>query len=272
VIGLIVALSVAEGAVGRAAPDVPSCSVAAQELWDKLALSAMAMEPEGARKSVYERATEASRRCPTDERLAYLRLRAAELGAGSLMSHDANEAEHRRLARELAAQFPRSVRIATIAARYEGTVDLARKAVALDASYPPAQVALASALLADGDPVAAQRAIERVTDLATTDDGFAVLARIQWAQGDLAGATEMAKRQLRGRDPVGLEPGGGTARGMYRAHEVLGLAYLKQAQLELAAPHLIAAEPESKRVQELLRTATPALRRAVARARRAQHP
>jgi tetratricopeptide (TPR) repeat protein len=248
------------------------CAALAQELREALAASVMAMEPEGARRAVYDRATEAAGRCPADERLAYLRLRAVELGAEAPLDdhdNDAKRAAPTKLARELTRQFPRSAAIATVAARCEGTVEAARKAVALDAAYPPAQVALAAALLDAGDAAAARTVIDAVKELGGLDDGYAVLARIEWAQGDSAGAMAAANKELKGRQAFGLEPGGGDLRGLAEAHEVLGRAYIQRRQLDRAAPHLLAAESLSQRVQALLASADPALARAVAKARRA---
>jgi hypothetical protein len=106
--------------------------------------------------------------------------------------------------------------------------------------------------------------------LARIDDGFTVLAQVKWARGDAAGAIDAANRELKGRDAVRVEPGGGDVRAIGAAHEILGLAYLKRGQPTQAAPHLIEAEAGSQRVQETVRNAGPALRKAIARCKRRQ--
>jgi predicted Zn-dependent protease len=177
------------------------------------------------------------------------------------------------MADELAATFPKSARIAVVRARLEGKVELARKAVSLDPSYDPAQVALASTLLAAGEVAAARAAIERVKDLRGLDDGYAVLARVKWAEGDVAGAKEAATQELTGgRRAHAIEPGGAPAAALAQAHEVLGLFHLKAHEQEKAVPHLLEAEPYSKQVQQLLKTPDPDLRKALARRKRPKMP
>lgn len=255
--------------MAQASGTTASCDVVASSLSDELTASSMAMEPEGRRQAIYDRATEAATRCVDSEAVAYVRLRAAELGTERVARDDARVKAFRSLAQNLSKQFPASARIATICARSEGSVDRARHAVAIDPGYAPAQVALANALVDAGDVPGAKKAIEGLKNLAKVDDGFAVLARVRLADGDIKGAIEAASKELKGRDAIGLEPGDGDGHAVAKAHEVLGLAYVKQGKPDKAAPHLVLAEETSAAARDAIRDATPALRKAIAKARTA---
>ena len=244
----------------------PPCDVVARSLWKDLAACSMAMEPEGRRHAIFDQATEASLRCRDDEQLAYVRLRAAELGADATANDQAAWQAFQRLTVDLSKQFPKSARIATIAARAERTVDRAHQAVMLDPSYAPAQVALVRALLGAGKSDEARNVIDGVKKLGALDDGFTALALVKWAQGDVKGTVEAANKELKGRDAFGVEPGEGDLRAIAEAHEVLGLAYVKLAKWDKAAPHLVAARSTSKAAEDIISNATPALRKAIARA------
>jgi tetratricopeptide (TPR) repeat protein len=241
------------------------CSSAESQLWHELTVSEVSMNAESARLRIHERAAETLERCPDSERLAYVSLRAAELGP----AQEEPDSGLVAFARELCGRFPRSARIATVRARLERSVDSARKAVTIDPTYPPAQVALANALLAAGDVAGARLALDGIKELAAVENGYAVLASVKWAQGDATGAIQAANRQL-ARSPslTPSEPGSDAATARTRAHEILGLSYLKLNQPDRAAPHLLEAEPHSKQVHALLQRADPALRRALARYRR----
>ena len=252
-----------------------SCAEIERDLWQELSQLFLVMEPEGSRRSISDRAAEAGAgRCRDSETLAYIRVRVTELGTQAPLARAGDRQAHVQLARALALAFPRSARIATVRARAGGTVEDARRAVGLDPSYRPAQVALASALLNAGDAAAADSVMRGVSGLgglkalASLEDGFSILARIRWARGDVAGAIDAANRQLTGRDLLGVEPGTGDRDAIVAAHEVLALAYLKRGQPLRAAPHLIEAEPGSPRVQEIIQQAGPELQQAIARARR----
>ncbi len=194
-----------------------------------------------------------------NESLAYVRLRSAELATERLATDDARVKADRALAQQLSKDFPASARIATVWARYDRSVDRARQAVAIDPRYAPARVALANALVDAGDVIEAKRVIEAVKNLANLDDGFTVLARVRWAEGNAKGAIEAASKELKGRDAIGVEPGDGDVRAIAKAHEVLGLAYVKQGKPDKAAPHLVAAEETSTAVRDVIRDAPPAL-------------
>lgn len=253
--------------MAQASDGMPSCAVVARSLSKDLVASSMAMEPEGRRQAIYDQATEATSRCQDDEPLAYVRLRSAELAVGPMATDEIRKQTFMKLAQDLSKQFPKSVRIVTIAARSDGSVDGARRAVALDPNYAPAQVALAVALLDAGNTVEARTTIDGVKNLVALDDGFTALARVKWAQGDTKGAIAAANKELKGRAAFGVEPGAGDTQAIVRAHEVLGLAYVKIGKFDQAAPHLLAAQPISKAVQDVMNGAPPPLRRAIATAR-----
>jgi hypothetical protein len=244
-----------------------SCATLGNEVWNRLTTAAASMEPENAREAVYEEATQDATTCPDHEKIAYVRLRTLELGVGDIRLMGTRI----ELGRSLSRAFPRSAAIATVRARLEGSTSLARQAASLDPSYAPAQVTLATRLLADRDPAGARRALDAVRDLAVVDDGYTVLARLRWSQGDVDGAIQAARREL-GERPLGVEPGGGPPEqaAIDQAHEILGLAYLRKGALDKAAPHLLLAKQAGlEDARKAVAGADRALRRALLRARRA---
>src|SRR4051812_16662206 len=247
----MVSASIALGLVLVQAADKPlPCAQIETNLRRELSVTAMQMEPEASRLRIRRDSVEASRGCPDSDEIAYLGLRARELVPG-----DADpDLAFRKYIQEVAARFSCSVKIATVRARQEKTVDAARRAVAIDPAYAPAQVALARALLAANDAAGAAAAIGGVKDLCHLDDGYAVLARVKWARGDVAGAIDAAQKEISGgrRSPT-IEPVSQSAIPMAEAHEVLGLAYLEQNQPDRAVPHLREAAWASPKVKELLR-------------------
>jgi hypothetical protein len=231
-------------------------------LWSGLLSSGMQMEPVGTRREIAREASDGLAKCPESEQIAYVALRATELLRGE------PGPEWGRFVAELATRFPRSARIATVKARQDHTVESARRAVAADRNYLPARVALAHALLAAGDTEGARAALEGAVGLKGDDDAEAVLARVRWAQGDVAGAEQLARGVLQTRPWKEGEPGATRARASSQAHEVLGLAYLKKGQPDKAAPHLLAVDGPSKEARVVLDRPDPALKKALARARR----
>src|SRR6266404_2796641 len=153
----------------------------------------MAMEPESNIGAIYDWATAAKDRCASDERIAYFRLRALELGAGNTVGRQplSTLEQWRALARAMTLQFPNSVRIATIQARASGSVEDARRAIAIDPSYAPAQVALASALVAT-DSAGAVARLSTLKQLGSVSDGYTVLACARFSLHDFEGAAKAA--------------------------------------------------------------------------------
>ena len=264
---LAIAVLLAAGGPARTDGGPGDCESTSQELSKRLANTVIAMEPEGDYHHIRQQASEALATCRQSEALSYLLLRADELANDAEPPDSEAAAERRRSMLSLAAAFPKSVRIATIRARLEGTVEAARRATLIDQSYPPAQVALAAALLAAGDRDAALKVLEAVSDLGMTDDGFAVLAQVRLARGDLGGAIDAGKREMKGRALIRIEPGGRDRTPTIAANEALGLALAAQGRVREAAPYLLAAERHSSRVRELLKSPGPKLREALARAR-----
>jgi hypothetical protein len=265
VANLIVGIALMSAWAATAEP----CDELSAQLQSRLEITKLAMEPESALAAIYQRATEARVRCAANESLAYLRLRAAELGRGASVGREPSFArdEWHAMAHELSARFPASVRIATVQARASGTVADARRAVALQASYAPAQVALASAL-STVDPNEAAACLAGVKNLGVVSDGYTVLARVRFARHDLNGAIEAARRALRGREVDLIEPDGRGPRPVSGAHEILGLAYLEKGAFHKAAQHLRLASADSEKARTILADPPPRLRQALPPARR----
>jgi len=238
------------------------CDDLTKTLDDELNRTSIAMEPESGLASIYDQATRATESCPDSEELAYLRLRAAELGRGAPVGRQTPPAseEWRKLAPVLLAKFPRSVKIATVQARASGTVSDARHALALDRTYLPARVALAAALLSSS-PAEAATYLAPEHDLATVSDGYTVLARTRWALGDSAGATEAAKLALHARAFHLIEPDARDPRPVAGAHEVLGQVLLAKCRFREAATHLKLAATDSSLARNILANPPPGLQK-----------
>lgn len=245
------------------------CDELAGQLQTRLEMTKMVMEPEGALGAIYTRATEASSRCADNEALAYLRLRAAELGRGAIVGHEPDSArnEWRTLARELTAKFPNSVRIATISARASGAVADAKRAVDLQASYAPAVVALAAALVAT-DPQQAATSLAGAKNLAVVSDGYTVLARVRLALRDLDGATKAANLALHGRDMNLIEPDARDPRPLAGAHETLAMVFLEKRDFKKAAKHLELASADSEKARAILENPPPGLKKVLPKSER----
>jgi hypothetical protein len=256
-------------AVAAASAGGTDCEKSERYFVDQLSLLPVAMEPSGARRAIATGAAEAAGRCLGSEGLAYVRVRAAELDVDStrIDDGDAKRALASRLATDVLGRFPKSARIATVRARLVGTVEAARGAVAIDAGYVPAKVALASAL-EESDATAAQEILGKTGELALVDDGFAVLARVRWRLGDANGAAAAARKQLTGRKAIRIEPGGGDTRANAAAQTILAQTLAKKGQTDKAARLLIDAEPYSSAAHGLMESADPTLRRAIVRVRR----
>ncbi len=209
-----------------ASRNVDHCAQDGRSLFRALEMAQVEKEPESSIRDVYDAATRALATCPDDEMLAYLRLRAAELGRGTLVGQLAPEAiaELLRLAEGAAARFPESARILTVEARVSRRLDVARRACAADPGYVPAKVALADILVRSGDWRAAERALGDRSALAATSDGFVVLARIKLARGDARGALRATDLALHGRQVDLVEPDARDPRPAMEATEMAARA------------------------------------------------
>jgi hypothetical protein len=267
---MTVALVVAAAAAvaldaGPATSDANACDHVANALMHALQMAQVAKEPEGTVRRVFDDATNAQPRCAASEAVTYLRIRSAELGKGSFVGDltPAARTEWRQLADDAAMRFPRSARILAVDARATGKIEIARRAVAADDAYAPARVALASALIASGDPASAAKMLDGLSGLDATSDGFAVLARARLASSDLLGALRAAKDQFTKRKIELIEPDAGNQWPVVDAHEVAGFAALGLRRYDEAARHLVVADFGSAKVREILAHPPPPLRRAL---------
>jgi hypothetical protein len=172
---------------GCASAQVVNCAGVADIFAGRLALSAGAMDDDGAFALLRMAAEEDLRACPDLEPQRYYLARMAELGyaASGARRADGPDPGARALAEESLRKFPLSVRIATVAARLNGSIEAARRAVALDPDYAPARTALAAALAAKGETSAALASLARSSQSAAA---FIVRARIKLSAGDANGA------------------------------------------------------------------------------------
>ncbi len=114
------------------------------------------------------------------------------------------------------------MRIATIVARLDGSVDAARRAMALDPSYAPARTALAVALAAKRD---ASAALATLTEAESSPSAAALIvrARIKLMAGDANGALAEALAARNAAQKKEPEPT--PTRDILRdAEELLGLS------------------------------------------------
>jgi len=206
-----------------ASAQVVNCAGLADVFTGRLALSAGAMDEDGAFALLLSAAEKDLRSCPELEPQHYYLARMAELGYSTTGARraDGPDAGARMLAEESMQKYPRSVRIATVAARLDGSVEAARRAMALDPGYAPARTALAAALAAKGDTSAA---LTTLAGAASSQSAAALIvrARIKLTAGDAVGAhaDALAARSARQKEPEPT-PGRDILRNM---EELLGLS------------------------------------------------
>lgn len=202
-----------------------------------LALPAVADEM-GAYRELGDAALEGTAVCPASAKLWYWAARSAEVLEGPLAGAAfAAAGGAATIAREAEVHVPGSVGIATVVARLAGTEAAARRALALDASYPPARRALAAALLKEGAP---EEASKLMSSAGGTGPDRLTRARILLALGRAKEAAAEA-RTARDRpepDPSELTPSFEVLRD---ANETLGLALRAQGRAVEAGPFLKAA-------------------------------
>jgi hypothetical protein len=197
------------------------CAGLAESFDSRLALSRGAMDEDGAFVLLLRGAEADLRACPELEPQRYAVARLAELGYSAGDARRANGPDpHAKTLTEAALRaFPRSARIATVAARLDGSVEFARRAVMIDPDYAPARVALAVALAASGDARGALAMLPASGQPAST---LIARARISLAAGDaratLADALAAGKATPRELEPM---PGRDAVRDK---EELLGLS------------------------------------------------
>jgi hypothetical protein len=88
----------------------------------------------------------------------------------------------------------------------------------------------------------------------------------------LKGAARAAQMELTHRNAELIESDAGDPWPVWEAHEIAALAALGLRRYDEAARHLIAANPESPKVRDLLEHPSPSLRRALDGQRRRRKP
>ncbi|HXP88614.1 MAG TPA: hypothetical protein VN841_28040 [Bryobacteraceae bacterium] len=175
----------------------------------------------GAFRGVGDQALSALRQCPESARLWYLAARSAEILEGPMdgQAFTANGGLKKIVADAL-AHAPSSAPVVTVAARVQGSSSLARKAVALDPNYQPAQRALAELLAKEG---AFEEALRYASAQTPSGPMRLTRARVLLAAKRPAEAVEEVRKVAVPGEPDELAP----SVEMYRdAQEVLGFALL----------------------------------------------
>jgi tetratricopeptide (TPR) repeat protein len=203
---LTVILTMALGSASASA-QVISCAGVVDAFAARLALSTGAMDEDGAFALLRGDAEQDLRSCPDLEPQRYYLARMAELGylATGARRADGPTPGARALAEESQRRHPLSVRIATVAARLDGSVDAARRAMVLDPGYAPARTALAAALAANGDTPAALATLAGA-DVSQSAAALVVRARIKLLAGDANGALADAVAARNAGQKKELEP------------------------------------------------------------------
>lgn len=220
---LTVLLTMALGSVSASA-QVVNCAGVGEVFKGRLALSAGALDEDGAFALLGRAAEQDLRSCPDLELQRYYLARLAELGyaATGARRAEAPAPGARALAEEAQRRHPLSARIATVVARLDGSVDAARRATALDPGYAPARTALAAALAAKGDTSAALAALGEAAS-SPSAAALIVRARIKLMAGDANGA--LADAQAAHNAAQKKEPEPTPTRDILRdVEELLGLS------------------------------------------------
>jgi hypothetical protein len=211
-------------------------SVESELWWNRLVEN-----PLGAMRGSFERSTSALDACADAEALWYALIRGAELDLATLpmvirgQSYDSVA----DLVQRAASLYPKSARIWTVRARVLGTEDAARAAVALDAAYTPATVALADALSSADKGEEALSTLDR----ARLRDGPRVhltRSRALLSMGQARRAAAAARQELASTSLDSPEP----FLPMFlqrEAEEALGLALLADHQEGPAHAHFLSA-------------------------------
>jgi hypothetical protein len=205
-------------------------------------LEESAADEVGLLRSKFRRAVAALAECPDSEPLWYEVVRGAELHVGNFPLTIGTRTFEAPIeaAHEAAVRAPRSARIATVLARLDSSVESARRAVALDATWGPARLALAAALSAQGSNIEADAILADMSATKSVPGANTARARILMARGKPKEAAALARRDLGDQWFDAPEP---YLMSTVRrdAMETLGLALLAANRPKQAAPHLKAA-------------------------------
>jgi hypothetical protein len=252
---LAVVLTIALGSA-TASAQVVNCAGVADVFAGRLALSAGTIDETGAFVLLRGAAEQDLRSCPDLEPQRYFIVRMAELGysAGGRRS-EAPDVGARALAEDALLRYPHSARIATVAARLDGSVEAAQRAVAIDPGYAPARTALAVALAGRGDTSAAL-AILAGPASGMSATALIARARIRLAAGDAGGA--FADAQAAGNAGK-KEPEPTPGRDLLRdTEELLGLSSRALGKSAQARKHFErAASLGSAKAREALAETAP---------------
>jgi hypothetical protein len=235
----------------------------------------MAKEPDCALKQIKRDADERLKRCPDDEEAQYERIRAEEMLLDYPVSSDGRSLQSLgKLTAEAVHQFPNSPRIALVDARARPEPAHVANLVARFPEFVPLRVALANAQLAAGNADAAAATVAAIQDIRSAYGAGEVLAAVQLAKGDPAGALKaLANKRLWYAYPdtetAGREADGRIGRLSRQRAEI---AYQAQLALHHPAaalePLIEAAERGSKAARALLKSPDPPLAKAIAAALR----
>jgi tetratricopeptide (TPR) repeat protein len=202
-----------------------SCKDLEAGVESKVSTLASAEDDLGLFRSIGDEALDAVKQCPVSARLWYLAARAAEVLEVPMSGKAFEEfGGLKKIVCDAMSHVPKSVEIATIAARVDGTAAAARKALAIDPEYTPARRALAIALAKEG-------AIDEALRLCSAKSFFGAdqltRGRVLLAANRPSEAASEAKKALAAGRPDPAEPT--PAIEIQRdANEVLGFALLKE--------------------------------------------
>lgn len=244
--------------IARAAgsAEASTCELEAQGVQQELWQVGAAKDQVGALRMAFIHAQELLAKCQSSEPLWYALVRAIELGLVQLPLEVAGQTIGTAVdgARAAVARCSRSVRIKTVFARLEGTEVAAREALAVDARYAPAALALAVALTAvgKGDEALSILDTKDVEKLPGADTArSATLLRL----GKVKPAIAAARREINEEGSISPEP---TIRKFIvrDAELAIGIALRADRRAVEAKSHLeIAASLGSQAARELLTSA-----------------
>jgi hypothetical protein len=209
--------------VGAYAAD---CHALEESVESQVSMLDTAEDDLGAFRSIGDEALQAVKQCPDSARLWYLAARSAEVLEVPMSGKAFAEfGGLKKIVDEAVSHIPKSAAIATVAARVDGGVEAARKAVALDSAYLPARRALAVALARTGAIGEALRLCQAKTPVSSD---HLTKARVLLAANQAPeAANEAGKALIARRDPAEPAPAVEIQR---EGNEVLGFALLKEGR------------------------------------------